>query len=338
MNKKIFTWNLLSIYRTELMGCSILGIILFHWSENCSNHGIPLTGFLKLFSLGNRVVDVFLILSGIGLYYSYRKNEDTKNFYIRRMFNILPSYCIIAMPYWIYYDLIFSTRTWMNVLLDFSFISFVTEACRRFWFIGLIIVLYLLFPAFYKIIYHWKNRWIGTALSFAVYLIFAAGLWKTAPSVYSNIEIALGRIPCFILGIFLGEKVYNKQHITKKPLAAAYAGLLSSTALIKFCRLPFLTNVADRSIEGIFYALSFLLILITLLAFIENLKIYSVIKILLCVPGRMTMEIYLLHVAFRSIFDYPADFTNYHLLIAASILLAFPIHKAGKAVSQFFRS
>ena len=37
--RKNISWNLVSKYRTELMGCSILGIILFHWYENCMIHG-----------------------------------------------------------------------------------------------------------------------------------------------------------------------------------------------------------------------------------------------------------------------------------------------------------
>ena len=63
--RKNISWNLVSKYRTELMGCSILGIILFHWYENCMIHGKSINFILHLFSLGNRFVEVFLILSGM---------------------------------------------------------------------------------------------------------------------------------------------------------------------------------------------------------------------------------------------------------------------------------
>ena len=122
--RKNISWNLVSKYRTELMGCSILGIILFHWYENCMIHGKSINFILHLFSLGNRFVEVFLILSGMGLYYSFKKQENIKTFYLRRITKLLPTYLILGIPYWIYFDCFLNKMNIGQVFIDISFISY----------------------------------------------------------------------------------------------------------------------------------------------------------------------------------------------------------------------
>lgn len=200
--RKNISWNLVSKYRTELMGCSILGIILFHWYENCMIHGKSINFILHLFSLGNRFVEFFLILSGMGLYYSFKKQENIKTFYLRRITKLLPTYLILGIPYWIYFDCFLNKMNIGQVFIDISFISFITEGNRRFWFIGLILGLYLFFPIFYKIIYKNVNEWIGVGEILILYFLTTILIWKSSPTVYANIEVAWGRIPCFIVGMF----------------------------------------------------------------------------------------------------------------------------------------
>ena len=77
------------------------------------NHGKTMSMILSICSLGNRFVDAFLILSGIGLYYSFKKNDNVLQFYIRRLIKLLPAYCILAIPYWIYYDLFFAKKQYI---------------------------------------------------------------------------------------------------------------------------------------------------------------------------------------------------------------------------------
>lgn len=279
--RESISWELLSKYRTELMGCSILGIILFHWYENCMNHGKTMSMILSICSLGNRFVDAFLILSGIGLYYSFKKNDNVLQFYIRRLIKLLPAYCILAIPYWIYYDLFFAKKTIYNVIIDFSFVSFITEGNRRFWFIGLIIVLYLLFPLFYKIIYGSKNIWIGMGSLLLLYLVLSGAIWKYFPDVYSNIEIALGRV------------------------------------------------------LGIFFALFFLIALVLAMNLLKNVGIYeNYIRKILLFLGKITMEVYILHVAFRSIFNYPAEVLRYAALIGMAILIAYPVNRISGMIAK----
>ena len=93
---KLYHYNLMSRYRTHLMGLAMLWVIFFHSSIIIHN---PIIDFVK--SIGYGGVDIFLMLSGLGLYYSYRKCSNPVSFYKRRVFRILPTYIPIVLGYYI---------------------------------------------------------------------------------------------------------------------------------------------------------------------------------------------------------------------------------------------
>ena len=61
--------SILSTYRTELFGLSIIWIMMYH-SYLCE---ISPPVLFRWIALGSTGVEIFLFLSGIGLYYSYHK-------------------------------------------------------------------------------------------------------------------------------------------------------------------------------------------------------------------------------------------------------------------------
>ncbi len=74
----------ISRYRGELMGAAMLFIILFHVALPRED------AFFGLRRMGNVGVDMFLFLSGIGLWFSWMKNPSAKHFFIRRYLRIYP--------------------------------------------------------------------------------------------------------------------------------------------------------------------------------------------------------------------------------------------------------
>ena len=83
----------ISRYRGELMGAAMLFVILFHV-------GLPRDDtFFGLRRMGNIGVDIFLFLSGMGLWFSWSKHPDTKDFYLRRWLRIYPTWLIICLLY-----------------------------------------------------------------------------------------------------------------------------------------------------------------------------------------------------------------------------------------------
>ena len=68
--------GLLSRYRSTLMGLAIIMILLCHARMD----GAQLPDIiLSLLSLGNWGVDIFLLVSGIGMFYSIQKRGDCIN-------------------------------------------------------------------------------------------------------------------------------------------------------------------------------------------------------------------------------------------------------------------
>lgn len=82
MKKNIELGNI-SRYRGELMGLAIIFVVLFHV-------GLPREDiFFGLRRMGNIGVDIFLFLSGIGLWYSWSKTRFYLDIPIQKIFACL---------------------------------------------------------------------------------------------------------------------------------------------------------------------------------------------------------------------------------------------------------
>src|SRR5574344_1539362 len=86
----------ISRYRKPLMGMAILFVMLFH---------IPMHHWCLMYpvsNIGNYGVDIFLFLSGIGLWYSWENNNSLKRFFHRRFWRVYPEYFIVACVLYIW--------------------------------------------------------------------------------------------------------------------------------------------------------------------------------------------------------------------------------------------
>ena len=204
------TWNDLSRYRSPLMGFAMLIVMLFH---------VPLSRndmFYGLMRCGNNGVDMFLFLSGIGLWYSWTKpanessfGEKLRKFYYRRFLRLYPAWLIIASLYYIpqywpngggYSPNLFHLVA--NILVGWSFwrIDDLT-----FWFVPAIIVLYLISPFYMRLIQ--RNRvWRWLPLVMILWYLLVRD-WPVLWGAVGHVEIFWSRIPVFLLGINAGEWV-----------------------------------------------------------------------------------------------------------------------------------
>lgn len=150
MNTRIELGDL-SIYRTELMGIATIMILLCH----AHPFGVILPPILsKLFTYGNQGVDIFLFVSGIGLYYSLEKKHDAGGlfyWYKRRYKRILIPYLIIATPFFLYITLLHNENVWYFIKLLSTFSFWIDH--KGAWYIALLIPLYLVSPLMKRLCY-----------------------------------------------------------------------------------------------------------------------------------------------------------------------------------------
>lgn len=310
----------MSKYRTEIMGLSALWILIFHLLTQKLMKLPVLSELLGLLTHGNLGVDIFLLLSGMGLYYSYKKSkENTLVFYKKRLKRLLIPYFSISIVYCILNIFINPTyiHTYINDLLLYSFWA---EGRQVFWFIALIVPLYFLYPLIFKIA-NSKHFLIKCFFCILFIYILLYILLECDLKAYSKIEIALTRIPVFLLGSIVGRYVYENKTLN------FYEKFLSlSIFIIALCMFN------DKSFHKInwhcfriYYFAFGIAFCIWIAIFLECLN-NNVLNKILRIFGGMSLEIYLLHLAM--IYTRPIKIMSYSFLVIGlgTLIVAYLLH------------
>lgn len=223
---KNFVYNLsdLSTYRTQMMGIATLMIIICH---SCCGTKVIMPEFLeKKFFYGCYGVDIFLFLSGIGLYYSLSnkgKNhiptkDGTLSFYKKRFYRIYISYLLAFTPFCLIFFLLdlYSVKDCILCISTLEYWLF----RRGAWFVSLILLLYLIAPFLYRVLVG-KYRWI-IAMGIIIVLMILGCLPiedMSTTSVLFNIQAAFSRVPSFIAGLAIGRSCKEGKQINIKGIA-----------------------------------------------------------------------------------------------------------------------
>jgi len=181
----------------ELKGLAILLVVLYH-----AGGVLVWQNFLH----GDLGVDIFIILSGIGLALSSRA-ESPASFLRRRLVRILPAYWIALTAYWIcntHY--LQHNYTAANLALHYLGIHgwfgdrYAISINDSFWFITLIITLYLLFCAVRGLASDLgRLLFVGAAFS----CVFACVLFATGQAgSFGHLGL---RVPGFFAGLLIGQ-------------------------------------------------------------------------------------------------------------------------------------
>lgn len=206
MNWKIKDIELANIsrFRGELMGAAMLFIILFHVALPRED------AFFGLRRMGNVGVDMFLFLSGIGLWFSWMKNPSAKHFFIRRYLRIYPTWLIIACLFYIPAFQGGSTWNWIYLFGEITINwGFWLHDELNFWYIPATMMLYLFAPAYMELIKrHPIYRWLPVVM--IMWCILVQYVTPIHQAV-GHLEIFWSRVPIFFIGINMGEMVRQKQ-------------------------------------------------------------------------------------------------------------------------------
>lgn len=219
-------FSLINKYRKELMGIAILWITLYHClADPVKAAGVPVLG--TVLGRGWLGVEMFLFLSGIGLYFSMSKNADAKQFWLRRCRKVVIPWLILSLPYWIVKTLILDKMRVRALLLNWCGVSFWLFGVKSVWYIAFIVVLYAFYPLIFRL--QKKNRSIITGLIAGAFVLNIIML-LTVPDYYAKTELAFARIPVFLLGSLTGELMQQQEN--RRRIKGCYCCYLAGMLLL----------------------------------------------------------------------------------------------------------
>lgn len=310
--RNFFKISDISTYRSELMGWSIIWIMMLHFTFNQLH---PL-GFVAQYGFAG--VDIFMMVSGLGLYYSLDSNHDILRFYKKRLFRIFPTYYFLG----IFASILLFRDGFCEYLFRYTTIGFWIGSIYWEWFIPSIILLYLLSPFFKYLID--KRTTIELLFLCMIVLIIAYYFIDKEQILDRSHFFLLYRVPAFVFGMICAYWIKNN-----------VSSIFYFTILL--AGIPFFVFYFPQHHQIYnykYYSLLFLLPFFTL-AFLIISKYIVFINPILRKIGNASLEIYLVQGMFfsaiiRKLVSIPLIWhdTISILLIVLSILIGIIIHWA----------
>ncbi|MBQ7420066.1 MAG: acyltransferase [Prevotella sp.] len=302
-----------SRYRGELMGAAILFIVLFHVELPRSD------AFFGLRRCGNIGVDMFLFLSGLGLWFSWVKNPSFKQFYQRRLLRIFPAWLIMSSLYYIpRFDM--KTGSYIDLIGDITINwDFWLHDELTFWYIPAIMMLYLWAPLYMHLIRkHPVYRWLPVLM--IVWCICVQWVTPIHQAV-GHIEIFWSRVPIFFLGINFGEQVRQDVKMEKSTLWLLLLVFLATASAciyleqVKHGRFPLF---AERMI--------YIPLTVSLLMLLTELFRHTPVWLnrSCAFLGTLSLELYLIHHHFVMVYISPYHL-GYWLTFLLTLVIAVPL-------------
>ena len=217
-------YDRISRYKGALMGIMILIVVyghLLYYHSGCKLY--QFLGPEEWYTVGS--VDIFLFLSGFGIYHSLRKNADPLRFLERRMARLLPSYLPFIVVFCAFMLWAGKNTIWQS-LGNLTTFGWWTQMGGQFnWYIPLLIGAYLVSPLLFAAIerYGKKSLWLFLLL----FLMEAA-------CVNTSLMMGVSRLPVYFLGMYLGHEAAEGKQPTKRHLVIAGVLLVASMVAYYF--------------------------------------------------------------------------------------------------------
>jgi peptidoglycan/LPS O-acetylase OafA/YrhL len=309
----------ISRFRGELMGAAMLFIILFHI-------GLPRNdAFFGLRRMGNVGVDMFLFLSGIGLWFSWVKHPDWRRFLRHRFIRIYPAWLIMACAYYIPRFHGGSAWAWIDLIGDISINwDFWLHDELTFWYIPATMVLYLFAPPYMELIRrHPIYRWLPVAMIMWCILV----QWVTPiHNAVGHLEIFWSRVPIFFIGINMGEMVRQKQTVD-----GAGIWMILLMFVMTLASSIFLEQEKHGAFPLFIERMLYIPLTITSILLLNRVfrRLPAWMNRCFSFVGALSLECYLIHIHF--VLDYlPQSWTywpTFLVTVAITLPLAWLLHK-----------
>lgn len=201
------SYSILSKYRTELMGIAILWVMLFHSFDLDMGH--PLLEWIRAAGFGG--VDIFILLSSMGLVVSLsRREQDYSSFMARRAGRVLPAYYLVMIPYTVF-QILTRDAPWSALIWNASLLYYWMRNVGAFnWYVAGSMSFYAVTPACFRRLRRSRRReaLVGLGILFGLVIgrvLMVDGFWYA-------MDVAF-RIPIFFLGLLMGFYVLEDRKL-----------------------------------------------------------------------------------------------------------------------------
>ncbi len=287
-------------YRGALFGIAAIWILLFH---NAALTFVPNNEWLTIpASMGYFGVDIFVFLSGAGLYYSFTKSSVLREFYRKRFLRLLPAYymalfLVIIVAFFVHFPGIAWAKQAIKHMLLFDFVT--KGELSYLWFFNMIICLYLIYPLWYRL---QKNapylRSIFLALLLTSVFYVVTVLCDAEDTLWLGFNT---RFFIFLLGSILAQATSDKKFSIFIPQSMGTTLLFISMSTIIILLHDYLQAFAStEGISVIFLAvyglLTIFIILPSFISLLRKLGQYTISqKVItgLSVIGTISLECYI---------------------------------------------
>lgn len=310
--------NTILQYRTPIMGFAALWIFFCHsYYSGCYNFLAP---FKPVIAFGWAGVDIFLLLSGLGIGLSLQKKPSFITFFKRRLDRIYISYIIcISLLHILVYKFNF-----FNFLLDVStlgyWIPYQNNFFTSFWYINAILVLYIISYPLFCIIKKYPIIFFIIFSTTSLILYFST----------NYAEFFFARIPIYFLGLLLS--LYRYYNFPKKVII-----LIILFSLATFIFLCFLTTqiggkyVSDLKLKIPLFFFITPGIIILLTKFFDTFKQKYITKIFFYF-GSISLEFYLVHWGILMLLKELTIELNWLFYLLSSIIISIILKRTTNTV------
>lgn len=306
----------ISRFRAEQMGAAMLFVILFHVALD---RGDPFYGLRRC---GNVGVDIFLFLSGVGLWFSWVKTPDVLRFYRRRLLRIVPTWLVVATAFYLpdYLGARRFSRSLVDLIGDITLNwDFWLHDELTFWYVPAIMALYLVAPWYMRLVQSRPvYRWLP--LLMVIWCVMVQWVLPIHHAV-GHIEIFWSRVPIFFIGINFGEMVRTRRHL---PGEAVW--LLLITFLMTFGTCLYLEQVRHGHFP--LFVERMLYIPFTVCTVLVMNRIFrrmpQWVNSSFRFVGALSLEAYLIHIHFVLVYVQPYHL-GYWLTFLVTVAITLPI-------------
>ena len=306
----------ISRFRAEQMGAAMLFVILFHVALD---RGDPFYGLRRC---GNVGVDIFLFLSGVGLWFSWVKTPDVLRFYRRRLLRIVPTWIVVATAFYLpdYLGARRFSRSLVDLIGDSTLNwDFWLHDELTFWYVPAIMALYLVAPWYMRLVQSRPvYRWLP--LLMVIWCVMVQWVLPIHHAV-GHIEIFWSRVPIFFIGINFGEMVR-----TRRQLPGEAVWLLLITFLMTFGTCLYLEQVRHGHFP--LFVERMLYIPFTVCTVLVMNRIFrrmpQWVNSSFRFVGALSLEAYLIHIHFVLVYVQPYHL-GYWLTFLVTVAITLPI-------------